>query len=82
MQNTLQSETTDIALLTAGNSAFRTLGVSGLGGVRLNYLFDEKWELVIGSAFQQALVSNFEAGSAAQLRPQMIGVNYGVNYRF
>ncbi|MFT7483420.1 MAG: hypothetical protein ACI8WW_002361, partial [Oceanospirillaceae bacterium] len=82
LQNTLQSETTDVALLNARNSAFRTLGVSGLGGVRLNYLFDEKWELIIGSAFQQALVSNLESGSSAQLRPQMLGINYGVNYHF
>jgi hypothetical protein len=82
LQNTLQSEMTDVASLNARNSAFRTLGVSGLGGVRINYLLDEKWELIIGSAFQQALVSNFESGSSAQLRPQMLGINYGVNYHF
>jgi|GEM_PF-1731966 hypothetical protein len=82
LQNTLQSEMTDVASLNARNSVFRTLGVSGLGGVRFNYLLDEKWELIIGSAFQQALVSNFESGSSAQLRPQMLGINYGVNYHF
>jgi hypothetical protein len=82
LQNTLQSEMTDVASLNARNSVFRTLGVSGLGGVRINYLLDEKWELIIGSAFQQALVSNFESGSSAQLRPQMLGINYGVNYHF
>lgn len=82
LQNTLQSETTDVASLNSSNSAFRTVGISGLGGVRLNYLLDEKWELTVGSAFQQALVSNFESGTSAKLRPQMLGVNYGVNYHF
>lgn len=82
LQNTLQSETTDVASLTASNSEYRTLGVSGLGGVRLNYLLDDRWELTLGSAFQQALVSNFESGTSAKLRPQMLGVNYGVNYHF
>lgn len=82
LQNTLQSETTDVASLNASNSAYRTLGMSGLGGVRLNYLLDERWELTVGSAFQQALVSNFESGTSAKLRPQMLGVNYGVNYHF
>lgn len=82
LQNTLQSETTDVASLNASNSAFRALGMSGLGGVRLNYLLDDRWELTVGSAFQQALVSNFESGTAARLRPQMLGINYGVNYHF
>lgn len=82
LQNVLQSETTDVATLQASNSVFRTLGVSGLGGVRLNYLLDDRWEVSVGSAFQQALVSNFEAGTSAKLRPQMLGVNYGVNYHF
>ncbi len=82
LQNVLQSETTDVATLRASDSVFRTLGVSGLGGVRLNYSLDDRWEVTVGSAFQQALVSNFEAGTSAKLRPQMLGVNYGVNYHF
>lgn len=82
LKNTLESESTDIATLTSSNSAFRSVGMSGLGGVRVNYSLDDKWELSIGSGFQRAIVSNFNSATSAKLRPQMLGVNYGVNYHF
>jgi hypothetical protein len=68
--------------LTSANSAYKTINLSGMGGMKVNYLVRENWQLSIGTNVQQTLTSGIEKTEGFSFKPRYLGLNYGVNYRF
>ncbi len=68
--------------LTASNSTYKSLNVSGLGGARLNYAVGKNWEAVFGSFYQHSLNSGLKSGNHLSFKPKMFGLTYGLNYKF
>lgn len=68
--------------LTASNSTYKPLNISGLGGLRLNYAVGKNWEAVLGSFYQHSLNSGVRSDQNLSFRPRMFGMNYGLNYKF
>jgi hypothetical protein len=69
------------AKLTAANSTFNLLNMSGLGGLRLNYKITKVWEANIGSTYQKAMISGVSSEQNLSYKPRMFGINYGVRYK-
>ncbi len=68
-------------VLTASNSTFKPVSLSGLGGLRLNYTVGKNWEAVLGSFYQHSISSGLRPAYGLSFRPKMFGINYGLNYR-
>lgn len=68
--------------LTSANSAYKAINLSGMGGMKVNYMVRENWQLSIGSNVQQTLTSGIEKTEGFSFKPRYLGLNYGVNYRF
>ncbi|MGR3811683.1 hypothetical protein [Jiulongibacter sp. NS-SX5] len=70
------------SLLTAQNSAYKVMNLSGIGSLKVNYMIGENWQLSVGSNVQQTLTSGVDKLEGFSFRPRYIGINTGVNYRF
>lgn len=83
MNNTFKSKNNSIQenKYTSGNSLYKTLNISGLGSIRVAYKLSEHWQTNLGLTAQQILTSGINSSSTS-LKPRMIGLGYGVNYRF
>lgn len=68
--------------LNSTNSNFNFLSLSGLGGLRLNYELGSQWQINLGSNYQHAISSGISRNSDLSFRPSMLGINYGMKYRF
>jgi hypothetical protein len=68
--------------LTAKNSAYKAVNVSGIGSLKMNYMVGENWQVSVGSNVQQTLTSGVEKTQGFTFRPRYIGINTGINYRF
>ena len=68
--------------LTASNSSYRPLNLSGVAGVKMNYMVRDNWQISIGSNLQQTLTSGVDKSESFTFKPRYLGINYGVNYRF
>ncbi|MCP9769585.1 hypothetical protein EGI22_16910 [Lacihabitans sp. LS3-19] len=67
--------------LNAGNSSFNLFNISGMGGLRVSYNFNQTWEANIGSTYQQALLSGISSEQNLSFKPKTFGVNYGIKYK-
>lgn len=67
--------------LTAANSTFNLLNISGMGGVRLSYDISKTWEANLGSTYQQALISGVSSEQNLSFKPKTFGINYGVRFK-
>jgi hypothetical protein len=67
--------------LTAANSTFNLLNISGMGGLRLSYNISKSWEANLGSTYQQALVSGVSSEQNLSFKPRTFGINYGVRFK-
>lgn len=67
--------------LTAANSTFNLLNISGMGGLRLSYDISKSWEANLGSTYQQALVSGVSSEQNLSFKPRTFGINYGVRFK-
>jgi hypothetical protein len=68
--------------ISQGNTAYRSLNLSGLGGVRANYLFNKHWQANIGMNYQHSLLSGMKSTSNLNMQIRLVGLQYGLNYRF
>lgn len=75
------SENTRSSNLTAANSAFNLLNVSGMGGLRLNYNINKVWEANMGTTYQHALISGVSSEQNLSFKPRTFGINYGVRFK-
>ena len=85
LQNTIASDNTFVqekSTINGINNIYKPLNISGLGGVRASYLISQHWQANIGSSYQHSLFSGINSSTALQMRLRMLGVNYGLNYRF
>ena len=67
--------------LTAVNSTFNLLNVSGMGGLRLNYNINKSWEANMGTTYQHALISGVSSDQNLSFKPRTFGINYGVRFK-
>ena len=67
--------------LTAANSTFNLLNISGMGGLRLSYYISKSWEANLGSTYQQALISGVSSEQNLSFKPKTFGINYGVRFK-
>lgn len=83
MNNTFKSKNNSIQenKYTSGNSLYKILNISGLGSMRVAYKLGSHWQTNLGLTAQQILTSGINSSSTS-LKPRMIGLGYGVNYRF
>lgn len=70
------------SIINSSNNVYKPLNMSGLGGIRANYLINKHWQAILGSSFQQSLFSGINSSTVLQMRLKIFGLNYGVNYRF
>jgi hypothetical protein len=68
--------------LTAKNSAYKAVNISGIGSLKMNYMVGENWQVSVGSNIQQTLTSGVEKTQGFTFKPRYIGINTGINYRF
>lgn len=67
--------------LTAANSTFNLLNVSGMGGLRLSYNINKVWEANMGTTYQHALFSGVSSEQNLSFKPRTLGINYGVRFK-
>lgn len=85
LQNTIANDNTFVqekSTINSTNNIYKPLNISGLEGVRASYLISSHWQINIGSYYQHSLFSGINSATALQMRLRMLGVNYGLNYRF
>jgi len=75
------SQNSQSSNLTAANSNFNLLNISGLGGLRINYNINKSWEANLGSTYQQALISGVSSKQDLSFKPKTFGINYGVRIK-
>ncbi len=85
LQNTIVNDNSILQeknTIDGSSKIYKPLNISGLGGIRVSYLLNKHWQANIGTSYQKALFSGINSSTALQMRLQMFGINYGVNYRF
>jgi hypothetical protein len=75
------SQNSESSNLTAANSSFNLLNISGMGGLRINYDINNSWEANLGSTYQQALISGVTSEQNLSFKPRTFGINYGVRFK-
>ena len=75
------SENTRSSNLTAANSTFNLLNVSGMSGLRLSYNINKVWEANMGTTYQHALISGVSSEQNLSFKPRTFGINYGVRFK-
>lgn len=75
------SQNSQSSKLTAANSTFNLLNISGMGGMRINYDINKSWEANLGSTYQQALISGVSSEQNLSFKPRTFGINYGVRFK-
>jgi hypothetical protein len=75
------SQNSQSSKLTAANSTFNLLNISGMGGMRINYNINKSWEANLGSTYQQALISGVSSKQDLSFKPRTFGINYGVRFK-
>jgi hypothetical protein len=81
LQNAISSAGNFVSESKVNQGIYRTFNLSGLGGVRANYLLNKHWQANLGVNYQQALFSGFKVDNL-NMRFQTFGLQYGLNYRF
>lgn len=85
LNNVIESDNTKFIQETTFNTqsnTYKPLNISGLGGIRFNYLFGKHWQMAVGTSAQQALFSGINSNTNLRMQMRMWGINYGLNYRF
>lgn len=85
LNNVIESDNTKFIQETTFNTqsnTYKPLNISGLGGVRFNYLFGKHWQMAVGTTAQRAIFSGINANTNLRMQMRMWGINYGLNYRF
>lgn len=68
--------------INSDSKIYKPVNFSGLGGLRANYMISKHWQANIGTSYQRALFSGISSSTDLNMKLQMFGINYGVNYRF
>lgn len=81
LQNVISSAGSFVSESKVNHGVYRTLNLSGLGGIRANYLLNKHLQANMGFNYQQAIFSGFKADNL-NMRYRLFGLQYGLNYRF
>jgi hypothetical protein len=85
LQNMIANDNTFIqekSIINNKNNVYKPLNISSLSGVRASYLLSKHWQVNIGGSYQYSLFSGINSATALQMRLRMLGISYGLNYRF
>ncbi|GAB3933464.1 outer membrane beta-barrel protein [Larkinella terrae] len=61
---------------------YRPMSMAGTAGLRVNYHPTHHWSGSLTGSYQQALQDGTESNAQLNVRPQAIGVGFGLNYHF
>lgn len=61
---------------------YRPVSMAGTAGLRVNYHPTHHWSGSLTGSYQQALQNGTEASAQLRVRPQALGVGFGLNYHF
>ncbi|MFC5410933.1 hypothetical protein ACFPMF_16555 [Larkinella bovis] len=68
--------------VNAGDQVYRPLAMAGTAGLRINYHPTHHWSGSLTGSYQQSLQSGTQSDTQLQVRPQALGVGFGLNYHF
>jgi len=68
--------------VTPSDQVYRPVTLAGTAGFRFQYRPTQHWSGSMTGSYQKALQSGSQTDSQVQIRPQAIGVGFGVNYHF
>ncbi|GAB3269405.1 hypothetical protein GCM10027347_39600 [Larkinella harenae] len=64
------------------DQVYRPTSLAGTAGLRVNYHPTHHWSGSLTGSYQQALQNGTQSDAVLQVRPQAIGVGFGLNYHF
>jgi hypothetical protein len=85
IQNTLSDQAGNFSTetVTSGeNSIYRSLNWRGLSGLQFRYPFADKFQFMLEPNFRFSLNDFGKEGTGVETRPNIFGVNAGINYSF
>ncbi|WP_138994875.1 anti-sigma factor [Larkinella sp. C7] len=83
MANVFLKNTVNGALeVNPGDQVYRPMSLAGTAGLRVSYHPTHHWSGSLTGSYQQSLQSGTQSDAQLQVRPQAIGVGFGLNYHF
>ncbi|MGA0560396.1 hypothetical protein ACO2Q8_27275 [Larkinella sp. VNQ87] len=82
MANVFLKNTIGTLEVNPDDQVYRPMTLAGTAGLRINYHPTHHWSGSLTGSYQQALQDGAQTESQVQVRPQAIGVGFGLNYHF
>ncbi|RAK01901.1 hypothetical protein LX87_00015 [Larkinella arboricola] len=83
MANVFLKNTINEALeVNPSDQVYRPTALAGTAGLRVNYHPTHHWSGSLTGSYQQSLQSGTNPDAQLQIRPQAIGIGFGLNYHF
>lgn len=64
------------------DQVYRPMAMAGTAGLRVNYHPTHHWSGSLTGSYQQSLQNGTQLNTQLQVRPQALGVGFGLNYHF
>ncbi|RCR67963.1 anti-sigma factor [Larkinella punicea] len=83
MANVFLKNTVNGALeVNPGDQVYRPMSLAGTAGLRVSYHPTHHWSGSLTGSYQQSLQNGTQSDTQLQVRPQAVGVGFGLNYHF
>ncbi|WP_421828089.1 hypothetical protein [Larkinella sp.] len=83
MANVFLKNTVNGALeVNPGDQVYRPMSLAGTAGLRVSYHPTHHWSGSLTGSYQQSLQNGTQSDAQLQVRPQAVGVGFGLNYHF
>lgn len=83
LKSTISDKATQETVNTSGsNSTFKTISLSGLGGVELSYRFSDHYRIALVPGFRYSLTPVYKENSLASAKPFMADIGLRFRYVF
>lgn len=83
MANVFLKNTINDALeVNPADQIYRPAALAGTAGLRINYHPTHHWSGSLTGSYQQAIQNGTQSDAQLQVRPQAVGVGFGLNYHF
>ncbi|KAA9352687.1 anti-sigma factor [Larkinella humicola] len=83
MANVFLKNTVNGALeVNPSDQVYRPMSLAGTAGLRVSYHPTHHWSGSLTGSYQQSLQNGTQSDAQLQVRPQAVGVGFGLNYHF
>ncbi|GAB3332889.1 hypothetical protein GCM10027299_39770 [Larkinella ripae] len=82
MGNVFLKNTIGTLEVDRADQVYRPMAVAGTAGLRINYHPTHHWSGSLTGSYQQSLQNGTQSDAQLQVRPQAVGVGFGLNYHF